>query len=441
MANNYKLSRYTYTYQMDNGDLVLHNSFMGSLAKVSKQQLPSIEPYLKSTCHFQLDTKNDLLSELCTNRFFIASDSDEQVEVNEILSYERDMHTMHLIILPHEQCNFRCSYCYESFENGEITPLVISAIKRYVQEQMPLYKMLKVYWFGGEPLLASDVIVDLSKFFMDYCAKQGKKYGAFITTNGYLLNPSLAAQLLSLGITNYQITIDGPEPLHNANRKLAGGGKTYSRILQNVLSFKDQPFDFRISIRVNFDPSHMSEISHWVENEIAPALIEDGRFSLNYNLIEDWDNVSIYDSSSLDAFPLKLNLIGSTYNFPITRTCVHDYLMPNTSVCYAAKKSSLIFGADGTLYKCTVAFKDPSNQVGYVDKEGNLVFDEARLNLWINTSHLDCSRCGKCSFYPSCQSRKCPKIGIETGKPVCPFSVNEYHRLLELAASEHSERR
>jgi len=437
MIPTYKLSCYTYTHQLENGDLILHNSFMGSLARVPQQQLPAIEPYLNREISFPMDDENDLLKELCKNRFFIESDSDEQSEIDEILSYERDMHTMHLIVLPHEQCNFRCSYCYESFENGKITPLVVSAIKRYVREQMPRFKMLKVYWFGGEPLLASDVITGLSEFFIDYCEQNEKRYGAFITTNGYLLNPSLAAKLLSLSITNYQITIDGPETLHNANRRLAGGGKTYKRILQNVLSFKEQPYDFRVSIRVNFEPLHMPEISHWVENEIAPAFVNDERFSLNYNLIENWDNVSIYDSSSLDAFPLKLNLIGTTYNSPITRTCVHDYLMPNTSVCYAAKKSSLIFGADGSLYKCTVAFKDPSNQVGYVDQAGNLVFDQDKLNLWIDTAHLDCSRCTKCSFYPSCQSRKCPKIGIETGKPVCPFSVSEYHHLLELAASEH----
>ncbi len=436
MRKYYKLSHYTYTHQLNNGDLVLHNSFMGSLARISSQQRVLIEPYLNYEKHFELDSMNDLLDELCTGRFFVAADLDEPAEVNEILSYERDEHTMHLIILPHEQCNFRCRYCYESFENGKITPLVVSAIKRYVQEHMPSFKMLKVYWFGGEPLLASDVIIELSEFFMNYCKKHGKKYGAFITTNGYLLTPALTSRLLSLGISNYQITIDGPEPLHNKNRKLAGGGKTYERILQNVLDFKAQPFDFRVSIRVNFDPPNMPSISKWVESEINPAFLNDNRFSLNYNLIEDWDNVSIYDSSSLDAFPLKLNLIGATYNSSITRSCVHDYLMPNTSVCYAAKKSSLIFGADGTLYKCTVAFKDPSNQVGYVDEHGNLVFDEDKLSLWVNTSHLDCSRCTKCSFYPSCQSRKCPKIGIETGKPSCPFSVNDYHRLLELAASQ-----
>jgi uncharacterized protein len=72
-----------------------------------------------------------------------------------------------LIFLVTEQCNFRCTYCYENFEKGKMSDDVIEGVIKYVEKRGPQLKNLNVHWFGGEPLLALDVIEKLSNQMLD----------------------------------------------------------------------------------------------------------------------------------------------------------------------------------------------------------------------------------------------------------------------------------
>ena len=46
------------------------------------------------------------------------------------------------------------------------------------------------------------------------------------TTNGYLLTPNIIDQIFSVGLTNFQITVDGDEESHNKLRVLKNGNPT-----------------------------------------------------------------------------------------------------------------------------------------------------------------------------------------------------------------------
>jgi uncharacterized protein len=43
---------------------------------------------------------------------------------------------LHLILLPTEHCNFRCTYCYEDFSIGRMTPEIIDSIKRLIDRRL-----------------------------------------------------------------------------------------------------------------------------------------------------------------------------------------------------------------------------------------------------------------------------------------------------------------
>jgi uncharacterized protein len=60
---------------------------------------------------------------------------------------------LQLIILPTEQCNFRCVYCYELFDYGLIRQEVVEWIKNLLIARKSSLKYLSVSWFGGEPLI------------------------------------------------------------------------------------------------------------------------------------------------------------------------------------------------------------------------------------------------------------------------------------------------
>src|SRR5262249_54343890 len=125
-------------------------------------------------------------------------------------SYFGTRERLELILLAHENCNFRCTYCYEVFARNKMQPWVRKAIKQFVSNQTGNFKTLDVSWFGGEPTIALDVIYELSASLIDICDQHRANYISQITTNGYLLNDNVARKLIfDCKISQFQITLDG----------------------------------------------------------------------------------------------------------------------------------------------------------------------------------------------------------------------------------------
>ncbi|HDV5968694.1 TPA: 4Fe-4S cluster-binding domain-containing protein, partial [Staphylococcus pseudintermedius] len=136
---------------------------------------------------------------------FEASDSDDD-HWNEYF-VEMKEEKLQLIIMPHQNCNFRCAYCYEKFEKNKMSEDVQKSLVKYVERKLQddsKIKMLLVNWFGGEPLLAKDVIYNLSEEFMRICKDKKVKYVSQITSNGYLLNYETFNNLLKYNVLYYQ---------------------------------------------------------------------------------------------------------------------------------------------------------------------------------------------------------------------------------------------
>lgn len=150
----------------------------------------------------------------------------------------KDNDTLRIIILAHGDCNFRCKYCYEKFENICIHDKVsdiISFIKNKLSEKN--FSRLHISWFGREPLLGYREILDISDILITYCNKNDILYSADITTNGYLLSPTVFSKLVNLcKITTFQITIDGTQKGHDNQRILKNGHGSYRRVINNLLS-------------------------------------------------------------------------------------------------------------------------------------------------------------------------------------------------------------
>ncbi|HVR98040.1 MAG TPA: radical SAM protein, partial [Thermoanaerobaculia bacterium] len=75
-----------------------------------------------------------------------------------------DPRALELIILPTEKCNFRCTYCYEDFAVGRMKPVIVESVKELIRRRAGDLDTLCLSWFGGEPLLARDIVLDVSTF-------------------------------------------------------------------------------------------------------------------------------------------------------------------------------------------------------------------------------------------------------------------------------------
>ncbi|MDQ1328519.1 MAG: uncharacterized protein QG641_1804 [Candidatus Poribacteria bacterium] len=425
------LSRYTALIRDDSGDLILHNSYMGAIAYIPADQTANIEKFI-----FQGITEDDLddkaLKELCDGGFFISSSLDEQKLVSELLYKERELMEFNIIIMPHENCNFRCTYCYESHNRGKMNQDTISGLKILVDHKAKEYQRINISWFGGEPLLAKDVIYELSKSFINSCEKNKILYKSDMTTNGYFLTPRVVDSLLNHEIKSFQVTLDGPETTHDNTRKLANGGKTYKRILGNLINMHNSDAEFHVTIRVNFNYDSIPLMDQFFF-EISNYFANDPRFSLYFRPIGKWGGKNDANLETCDekySTSVKAGLTERHIKFGFSDKTIKGFLGSHGNVCYAAKNSSIVVGCDGTIYKCTLGFDDPRNQVGKLTRDGQMLIDQSKWDLWVKIDDKDISGCIQCPFIPSCQSRHCPRSAMELKRVVCPMTKAEYESMV-----------
>ncbi len=435
---SWKLSRHTVIFRCEDGTALLHNSFMGAVAVIPPAKFVEVEKHLyKQITEEQLE--NASLKELCANGFFFPCHIDEQTFVSTALSRENKPDNFDVILLPHENCNFRCNYCYESHNRGRMAPEVVAALKVFMEHKAAECKSLTLRWFGGEPLLAKDIIYDLSDSFVQSCEKHGVRYWSQITTNGYLLTPAVVDCLLDRKITNYQVTLDGPESTHDTTRALAGGGKTFQRILNNLMGMKKKDRSFAVAVRVNFNDESVAAMTQLYE-VMSESFGDDPRFGLYFRPIGKYggpndDQIQACEPASSKL--IEMELAEKYLQFGYLDSVVRQSLQPHGQVCYAGKESSIVVGGDGALYKCSVAFEDPNNRVGKLLLDGTLSIDQALWNLWVNNPDIDQTKCTSCPVSPMCQGKYCPRHAIRERQPVCPMTPVEYFRLVQIASSDH----
>jgi uncharacterized protein len=266
----YKRSRYTLQKQTQTG-VYLHNTLSG---KGRRYPLEAVQ--LLRTGRGDRAVRDRLV----TDGHLVEAQTDEYATATrqQLAGFFRN-DVLHLILFSTEQCNFRCVYCYEKFELGAMRAEVREGVKNLVRRRASGLKELYIGWFGGEPLLASEVVLELSKTFVALSQEHGFAYQAHATTNGYFLTPELAPLLLEVRLCDLQVTLDGPPELHNPKRKLAEGGPTFERIWQNLLFLKGLQAEFQVTLRINLDQENYPQSQKFIRL-LGATFGSDPRFEL-----------------------------------------------------------------------------------------------------------------------------------------------------------------
>jgi len=306
-----------------------------------------------------------------------------------------------LIPMPTEACNFRCTYCYEDFRYRRMEPWVVEAMKRFVSLRAPALRLLEINWFGGEPLLASDVVEDVSQHVQRLQRQYPEmRSRCMMTTNAYLLSTERLRRLLDVGVREYQIAFDGPREWHDRKRVRANGGGTFDRVWGNLLATRDVDEPFRILVRLHVDRENHAALPKFI-HEFAARFGTDSRYEL---FIRTLSCLGGPNDASLPVFaPAEgqqavrgLSQLATSLGIP------HVTIEQHTPVCYAARGNSYVVRANGRLNKCTVALEDPANQVGMLRPDGRLDVAAPRMQPWMrgfwsgDRAELECPMRGLC---------------------------------------------
>lgn len=305
-----------------------------------------------------------------------------------------DSSYLNLIILPTEKCNFRCTYCYEDFEKGRLKKETAIGIKKLIEKRISDLSELEISWFGGEPLLEKEIILEISNFAL----KKSKSvssciYRGDITTNAFLLNIELFKQLYEANIRFFQISLDGDEHLHNLTRRHANKSGTFNTIWENLLRMKETKLNFTVLLRVHFSAATVNDLDVLVR-QIDESFGGDLRFKVKFKNIEKLGGVNDYmikplsDKEILNHKKKLESMVKHKENL---------YIEPDNEpyICYAARANSLVIRSDGSLAKCTVGLNDPINSIGYINDAGEISIN-TNYNIWLeglisqDTSFLEC---------------------------------------------------
>lgn len=313
-------------------------------------------------------------------------------------------HRLELRLFATEKCNFRCVYCYEDFELGRMSREVRNGIKNLIKKRcedglLDLY----ISWFGGEPLMAFEVIEEIELFRKEMLEKYPSMLPvrSGITTNGYLLTPEVLEKLVKLGVKDFQITLDGPEEHHNKTRLRADGEGTYDVIYGNLLKASKTDLDFSIDIRMHLHASNIEAVQNELTDDLIRDFAHDNRFRLHPRSIADYggafNNGYVQTTNYLsghnaterivqrfsDAKRALKGSISSLNSNSKINSAQHKTSEGGPSPCYAAASNSFGIRADGSLVKCTTALDEENNKIGHIKESGELDINQDLVKLWM----------------------------------------------------------
>ncbi|WP_370307642.1 radical SAM protein [Sinimarinibacterium flocculans] len=324
---------------------------------------------------------------------------------------------LQLIIFPTEKCNFRCTYCYESFEIGKMKRPVIDAVKRLIESRVERDTLdaLTLSWFGGEPLLARDVMDEISSFANEFHERKAFSLSGDITTNGYLLDAATLSKLVKVRQSAFQISLDGYGAAHDATRRYASGKGTFDVIWRNLCAAHDSALQFSITLRCHLTRDNEASMIE-LTDKICERFGGDSRFNIFFKPIENLGGPNAAQISTVEKtaargrvalMEAKLRAAGFSVNSVIegpesagsSSSATKVVLQPKESevssagrnhrpftgyICYAAKPNSLIIRADGSIGKCTVLLDDPRNKVGQLNTDGTVTIDSGLVSrVWM----------------------------------------------------------
>jgi len=314
---------------------------------------------------------------------FIMDELVEGFNKNEVLSSFSDK-VLELIIFPTEQCNFRCTYCYEDFEIGKMSDDTVQGIKNLLANRIPHLKRLNLSWFGGEPLLQQKMILDIASFAYDLCQQYKVTFTGGFTTNGYLLTPDLLSKFNEINQTSYQISLDGDKETHNQTRISRAGSATFDRIWNNLIEIKDlKDIQYNITLRVHLTINNFDSTKSLI-TKISKHFGNDARFNVHFHKVSDLGGPNNIGVLNHDEYITRLNILQKQLGNDLEHNNEYEINKSSKYICYAAKANSLTIRANGRIGKCTVALSDPRNDLGKILPTGKLEINNTKLKPWLH---------------------------------------------------------
>lgn len=358
-----KWSSYNHLYESPRHGRLLFNFLSGAYVDLNDSRLYERVISIKDNPSNAVHIDSELSASLIENGILCEDESaNKNLTDYALLCHMFSPNEKNLVILPTLGCNLSCSYCYEgeNVQNKKMSADVVEELKKYISRKYS-NGPVAVHWYGGEPLLAFDIIEEISLYMQSH----NIDYHASIVSNAVLLSRSIIEKLENLKITEIQITLDGWGETHDRKRKFRNGRGSFEVIFKNLQSLQDfisiTNKQIHVDIRINIDKDNAEEYHIIVDNirklfpsfRVYPALLR--QYSSCKSTLNCFANQKEYADFLMEQYE-KYGLYALDI-FPIPRKFVP---------CMATSPYTTVVGPDGELYLCLKDVGDRKECVGNI---------------------------------------------------------------------------
>ena len=420
------LSKYNRLTKLDNStthQYVIFNQLSGSVDFLDEDEFSQVQTLVDSKIRQfdlaqmsqKLDIDIDLAANLFERGYLYNSDTDEQKlfdeKYREFQSINAETQPQIFLISTYG-CNLNCSYCYQQGVDkpGLISEDILETIYHYLDQEFSEVKVKPyITLFGGEPLINTPAHRKVVEKVIDLNEKYGYQLAA--VTNGYHLEEYIEL-LKTAQIKEIQVTLDGPEEIHNQRRRTKAGKNTFEKIINGIKKALESQIP--INLRVVVDKENLNELVQLAELlesqgwlDLPPELFKT-QIGRNYELIDCNHDKDIL----LSRVGLWTEIVNLMEQYPVLKKFHKPqfygikYLVENGEMAFPtfdtcpACKSELVFDLYGDVYGCTASCGREKYKLGTVYPKIDI--DEEKISQWTSRDITSIPECKDCSDALAC---------------------------------------
>ncbi|MFP4190417.1 MAG: His-Xaa-Ser system radical SAM maturase HxsB [Candidatus Woesearchaeota archaeon] len=286
------------------------------------------------------------------------------------------------IMIPTLRCNFTCKYCYayrvsEEAQGKDMTEDTVDKTVDFIFSTPS--ENYNIEFSGGEPLLRFDIVKRAILRAHRLAKEKGKQIHIAIITNGTLINDEIFDffREYRVGIC---LSLDGPESLHNSNRKFTKGNRpTYDAVVDSINMLKKRGCPSLNALPVIVRDS----LPRW--KEVVDEYINHGFTVLSFKFVSrfgfasrSWDKMSYTSEEYLETwkkvidYMIEQNKKGIQIVENMAAIIIHKFAT-GTNANYAemttpcgAVTGQIVYDYDGSIYTCDEARTMDEFRIGNV---------------------------------------------------------------------------
>jgi uncharacterized protein len=221
------------------------------------------------------------------------------------------------------------------------------------------------------------------------------------------MDEAMIAKFQDIDLLGFQITLDGHRERHNKIRN-NNGTPSYDRIIENINLLCKNIEKISVTLRINYD--HQTLKNQQAE-QILNDIEKDNQDKIHIDLQRVWQTVQpnniVKDNKDV------ASLIAAAKKIGFKKVgCTGGITTGQFYNCYTSKYHYVEFNYDGKVYRCTARGYQEPYEMGVLQEDGVIIWNEARISKLYARPTFDNEVCLKCAYLPLCWG-PCPQKMVE----------------------------